>query len=63
VFRKGEIIAEGKPEEIFKQGDMLRSSNLDMPFPLKAYDEALKIDALKNDERLINALWEYHLKK
>ncbi len=63
VFRKGEIIAEGEPEEIFKMGDILRSSNLDMPFPLKAYDEALKIDALKNDERLINALWEYHLKK
>lgn len=63
VFRKGEIIAEGTPDEIFKQGDMLRSSNLDMPFPLKCYDEALKIDSLKNDERLINALWEYHLKK
>ena len=63
VFRKGEIIAEGKPEDIFKMGDMLRSSNLDMPFPLKAYDLASKDDVLKNDERLINALWEYHLKK
>ena len=62
VFRKGEIIAEGKPEDIFKMGDMLRSSNLDMPFPLKAYDLASKDDVLKNDERLINALWEYHLK-
>lgn len=63
VFRRGEIIAEGKPEDIFKMGDILRSSSLDMPFPLKAYDEATKIDSLKNDERLINALWEYHLKK
>ena len=63
VFRKGEIIAEGKPEDIFKMGDMLRSSNLDMPFPLKAYDLASKDAVLKNDERLINALWEYHLKK
>ena len=63
VFRQGEIIAEGKPEDIFKMGDILRSSNLDMPFPLKAYDEATKIDCLKNDERLMNVLWEYHLKK
>lgn len=63
VFRQGEIIAEGTPEDIFKQGDVLRSSSLDMPFPLKAYDEAIKNDILKNDERLINALWEYHLKK
>ncbi len=63
VFRQGEIIAEGTPEDIFKKGDILRSSNLDMPFPLKAYDEAMKNEILKNDERLINALWEYHLKK
>ncbi len=63
VFRHGEIIAEGEPEEIFKMGEILRSSSLDMPFPLKAYDEALKIEELKNDERLINVLWEYHLKK
>ena len=63
VFRQGEIIAEGTPDEIFKQGEILRSSNLDMPFPLKAYDKASSIDVLKNDERLINALWEYHLKK
>lgn len=63
VFRQGEIIAEGTPEDIFKEGDILRSSNLDMPFPLKAYDIAIKNEVLKNDERLINALWEYHLKK
>ena len=63
VFRQGEIIAEGTPDEIFKQGEILRSSNLDMPFPLKAYDKASSIDVLKKDERLINALWEYHLKK
>ncbi len=63
VFKNGEIIAMGSPEDIFKMDDVLKSSNLDMPFPLKAYNEALKNDVLKNDERLINALWEYHLKK
>jgi energy-coupling factor transport system ATP-binding protein len=63
VMRKGEKIAEGNPEDIFKDGDLLRSSNLDMPFALKAYDEASKNEILKNDKELMDALWEYHLKK
>lgn len=63
VMRLGEKIAEGKPEEIFKQRDLLVSSNLDMPFALKAYDEASKIAGLNDDKELMDALWEYHLKK
>lgn len=63
VMRLGEKIAEGKPEEIFKQRDLLVSSNLDMPFALKAYDEASKIEKLNNDKELMDTLWEYHLKK
>lgn len=63
VMRLGEKIAEGKPEEIFKQRDLLKSSNLDMPFSLRMIDEAAKIDKLSNNEKLMEALWEYHLKK
>jgi len=63
VMRLGEKIAEGKPEEIFKQRDLLVSSNLDMPFALKVYDEASKIEKLNNDKELMDTLWEYHLKK
>ena len=62
VMRKGEKIAEGDPKEIFLQADLLKSSNLDMPFALKAYNMASKIDKLNNDKELMNALWEYHLK-
>lgn len=63
VMRLGEKIAEGKPEDIFKQRDLLKSSNLDMPFSLQIIDEASKIEKLSNDEKLMEALWEYHLKK
>lgn len=63
VMRLGEKIAEGKPEDIFKQRDLLKSSNLDMPFSLRMIDEASKIEKLNNDEKLMEALWEYHLKK
>lgn len=63
VMRLGEKIAEGNPEDIFKQRDLLKSSNLDMPFSLRMIDEASKIEKLNSDEKLMEALWEYHLKK
>ncbi len=63
VMRLGEKIAEGKPEEIFKNRELLKSSNLDMPFALRVYDEISKIEKLNQDKELMDALWEYHLKK
>lgn len=63
VMKEGNIIASGKPSEIFKDGELLRSSNLDMPFALKAYDEMKKIEKLSNNKELMDTLWEYHLKK
>ncbi len=63
VMRLGVLKGEGKPEEIFKNGDLLKSSNLDMPFGLKAYDIAKNNEVLNKDEKLMEALWEYHLNK
>lgn len=63
VMRMGKKVSEGTPEEIFKERELLISSNLDMPFGLKAYDEASKIECLNKDKELMDALWEYHLKK
>ena len=62
VMRLGEKIAEGTPEEIFKERDLLRSSNLDMPFALSCYSEAMENEVLNKNKELIDALWEYHLK-
>ena len=63
VMRLGEVIGDDKPEEIFKNGELLRSSNLDMPFALKAYDTVKNNELLSKDDKLVEALWEYHLKK
>ena len=63
VMKDGNKIAEGIPSEIFKDRELLKSSNLDMPFDLRMIDEASKIDKLKNNNKLMEALWEYHLKK
>ena len=63
VLRDGKIIKDGKPEEVFLERELLKSSNLDMPFGLRFYNEASAIDCLKEDKKLMEALWEYHLKK
>ena len=62
-MKEGQIIKEGAPEEIFKERDILLSSNLDMPFSLKAAYEASKIDKISSNKELMATLWEYHLKK
>lgn len=63
VLKNGKKIDEGTPEEVFAKRDILLSSNLDMPYGLRFYHEAQGVSLLNNDERLMKALWEYHLNK
>lgn len=63
VLKDGKIIANDKPEVVFKNRELLLSSNLDMPFGLRMYDEASKIECLNKDKELMDALWEFHSKK
>ncbi len=63
VMKQGSIILSGTPDEVFERRDILLSSNLDMPFGLRAAFLAKEDDVLNKNEELINALWEYHLKK
>lgn len=63
VLKEGKIIKEGTPEEVFQEREILKSSNLDMPFALRFYDEVSKNEKLKDQKELMEALWEYHLKK
>ena len=62
VLREGLLIKEGKPEDIFKERDLLLSSNLDMPFSQKAYYLASKDEELSKNKELMDLLWEYHFK-
>lgn len=63
VLKDGEIIKEGKPSEVFQDRELLLSSNLDMPFSLRFYSECKSVECLEKDSKLMEALWEYHLKK
>lgn len=63
VMKDGSLIKEGKPEDIFKERDLLLSSNLEMPFSLRAAYLASKDPKINQNKKVMDALWEYHLKK
>ena len=61
VLKEGKIISEGIPEEVFKERDILLSSNLEMPFSLRACYMASKND--KISDNIKDLLWQYNSKK
>ena len=63
VLKNGQIIEEGIPEDVFQKREVLKSSNLDVPFSLRFYLEALNHEKLNQNKKLMEALWEYHLKR
>ena len=63
VFRKGQIAANGKPEDIFRMGSILTDSNLVVPFELQLYNAAKNDVELSKDEGLIESLWQLSLMK
>ncbi|MDE6946136.1 MAG: energy-coupling factor transporter ATPase [Anaeroplasmataceae bacterium] len=63
VLKDGKVVEEGIPSEVFKKREILQSSNLDVPFGLRFYSIAKENEILKQDTKLMEALWEYHLKK
>ena len=63
VFKKGQITASGKPEDIFKMENILTDSNLQIPLELQLYKEVCDDEILKKDKKLIEALWQLGLMK
>ena len=63
VLRNGSIIKDGTAEEILEERELLLSSNLDMPFSLKVDYLAKNDPILSKNEKLMEALWEFRLKK
>ena len=68
VMKKGELIQEGTPEEIFSQGEKLIELGLDLPFPerLKSALKARGVDLPKEymtEEGMVDWLWTSVLNK
>lgn len=63
VFKNGTITASGTPSEVFKLGNILTDSNLEIPFELQLYKAAEDDEVLKNDKELMECLWQLGLMK
>lgn len=68
VMKKGELIQEGTPEEIFSQGEKLIELGLDLPFPerLKSALKARGVNVPKEymtEEGMVDWLWTSVLNK
>lgn len=63
VLKDGLVIANDKPSEVFKNEEMLKSSNLTIPFSLELVNRAREDEVLKNNKELNDILWELHLTK
>ncbi|WP_035358486.1 energy-coupling factor transporter ATPase [Acholeplasma equifetale] len=62
ILKEGQIIGEGKPEELFLNEELLKSSNLTIPEGLRVYLDVLNDEKLKENKRLVDELWTFNLK-
>jgi energy-coupling factor transport system ATP-binding protein len=60
VLKDGKLILSGTPKDVFKEEDLLRSSNLELPFEIKLHNAVSRDETM--DNRITEALWAYNLK-
>lgn len=63
VMNLGQVLYSGSPDEIFKNADVLKKIDLDIPFGLKVFERAQEDEVLKEHKELVDALWAYSLKR
>lgn len=61
VMKNGETIAEGKPEDIYNNSELLSSTQLLLPFELELYQLAQNNQGIS--KAIKEALWAYNFKK
>jgi energy-coupling factor transport system ATP-binding protein len=67
VMNKGEVMTEGKPEQIFSLGEKLEKIGLDLPFAIKLSNELKNAGLPLHSsyvtlEKLVNELWTLYSK-
>lgn len=55
VLKEGRIILDGTPNEIFEHEDLLKSSNLELPFTIKLKKD-LEKESFENKDKILEAL-------
>lgn len=59
ILKAGEVIADGKPEDLFIQKELLESSQLEIPMSLSLYTY---FKNKQKDQQLLEALWAFNSK-
>lgn len=62
ILDDGKIVLDGKPEDVFKEKEILKKANLDIPEAIKLYNMFDSSDD-KNIQRLKKVLWELTFQK
>src|SRR5690606_11804551 len=63
ILKDGQLMAEGKPSELFLQQELLEQSKLTITLGLKLYIYVLNDNKIKNNKKLVEKLWTNNLKK
>ena len=64
VLDKGKIVLDGKPEEVFKEKDILKSANLDVTNSMKLIEKIDESDLDSDKKKIVeDALWELTFQK
>ncbi len=64
VLNKGKIVLDGKPEEVFKEKDILKSANLDVTNSMKLIEKIDESDLDSDKKKIVeDALWELTFQK
>lgn len=57
VLKEGNLILEGKPLDVFKEEELLKSSHLEIPLSLSVYNEISKDENI--NKKLVDELWAF----
>lgn len=60
VLKDGELFLEGEPNQVFIECEKLKEAHLEIPYALDVHNQLKEAHANK---KLVDALWDYHLKK
>ena len=61
VLNRGKIVLDGKPKDVFKEIDILKDANLDIPEAMKLLEE-VKNSNITNKKEVEDLLWELTFK-
>lgn len=62
ILKEGKIIVNDKPENAYLDIDLIKSTNLELPINLELYNLLKNDPKLKDNNKLMELLWNYRLK-